>query len=863
MSRDPVDKPERDAAVRFPERSRFVEAGAGTGKTTTMVARMVESVRRGIPLDKQVAVTFTVKAAFEIVDRLRKELAKDPGLAASLQDLSRMRVGTIDSVVQGLLEEYGVEADVAGGFRILGEAEFRSRFNAWFDEALRTWNRRNDLAGAWDCLQEMEFELRDRRRLLRDLALVAVGDGADVRAPRVEDIGDLVDGWCMEWRPALADPAKTDAKYQQRLSDETTRFDRMLATLRAGGIPDDRPFQSLGNLGGQTAKDQRQALTQANKALDQIVGMARYAVIAPLVEAVVEDARAFSRDLFAAGHLRFGFALRAAVDMLASRSDVCESVRAGIGSVYVDEFQDTSPDQVRFMNLLADDGAIPLFLVGDPKQSIYRFRGADVEGYLRERDRGGARGVATGSLTVNFRSAAPVLDTVNRLFSRRFEAPGGPGYQALVAHRETGETSHVVRIVRDTDGAPPHGGIGRCAEFVVGRIVAALSDRWSVVEKDAVRPIRPSDIAVLYPSRTGLAELRARLSAAGVPYRVEGATDLMATDEVRAVVSVLRAAAAIGHTDSRVRRLSRGTAWSSLAFGCPPEELALRLDADGGKAPVSDVAVDAEDTEVVDSEEEAASGGSVSEVGPLRELTGKIRHEPPSRAVAMVMAKRELIGLAGGHPRPRSVVNRLRSLMDRAIAAERDGVVRLADFVAWLDSDPEWNESPSPETDEDSVRLMTVHASKGLEFPMVCVHGFGSKGASFNDNVLVERDGTVRLRWKAPDDQAIESPGWTDAADAVRVAEAAERDRLLYVAMTRARDHLLVGVHGAKGSKQPSGDDDPVRETLADALLAHSEPDPREEGDGSRTSPRSCSKMHSTATSGREPNAAASWSPTM
>ncbi|MFM7319969.1 MAG: UvrD-helicase domain-containing protein [Armatimonadota bacterium] len=791
MNQEPIDASERRQSVDFPLASRFVEAGAGTGKTTTMVRRMLASLGEDVTLDRQVAVTFTVKAAHEITDRLRTGLEKEPHLHSHLADLSRMRVGTIDSVVQGILDEFGVDADLAGGFRILGEAEFEDRFGPWFDRAYRAWNVRDDLQSAWGILESLELDLSARRRYLMELARRVFDQAAPLRVADGPSVSKMVAQWRANSLPELETPVRKDLDYPRKLESAVGQLRRSADRIASGDLTFVFPKATLGNAGGLSAKPQRDALNEASEALEGVLETVRFGAVVPLVRAVIDDANAFVQELRREGKLTFQHALHAATQMLRGNAKVLETVRAGIGAVYVDEFQDTSPDQVEFVNLLSNDGAIPLFLVGDPKQSIYRFRGADVEGYLRERDRGDRRGVPTGSLVANFRSVAPVLDEVNAVFAGLFGAEDGPGYAPLVAHADPCGIDAQVHVVRDLDGVGEGGGSARVAGYVVRGIRRALATRWQVRDGGRSRDIRPSDIAVLYPSRTVLPELRRQLTAAGIPHRVEGATEVLDTDEVRAVVAVLRAAASIGAESSSLRRTARGGALASLSFGCAPWELADGIAADVPSKPEGD----------------ASSGGEAgpaTEESPLRLLMKAIRFEPPSRAVSIVIRERALLGLAGGHDRPRAVVNRLRGLMDRAMAAERDGVVKLSDFVAWLESSPEWTESPSPETDEDSVRLMTVHASKGLEFPMVVVAGFGGKAQPFTGGCLVNDDGVVRVRWNGSDDRRVASPGWDDSTRNEREAAERERERLLYVAMTRARDHLLVGVHGAKVAKNGS-----------------------------------------------------------
>ncbi len=684
-------------------------------------------------------------------------MERDPRLRPHLADLSRMRVGTIDSVVQGILDEHGVDADLAGGFRIIGEAEFNDRFGVWFDRTYREWNVRADLQLAWSHLEALEMDLQARRRYLRELAMLVLRNGTPVRVEDGPSVSDAVAQWRNEWREPFETPACDDKDYPAKLGRAIAKLHRTADQILAGDLESRFSGATMGTAGGKTAQRQRDHVKEASAHLATLLENARFGLVAPLARAVVEDAASFAAELRREGKLTFQHALHAATRMLRNKPDVLEVVRSGIGAVYVDEFQDTAPDQVEFVNLLSNDGAIPLFLVGDPKQSIYRFRGADVEGYLRERDRGGRRGVPTGSLVAHFRSVAPVLEEVNAVFGDLFAGDAGPGYAPLVPHADPRGVESKVQMVRDPEGAAAGGGGRRVAAFAVRGIRRALGQRWQVRDGDGTRDIRPSDIAILYPSRTGLPELRRQLAAAGIPHRVEGATQVLETDEVRAVVSVLRAAASIGMEPSSLRRTARGGALASLSFGHAPWELAEALGADSPPKTDADAASEPKES-------------APTEKSPLRRLMESIRYEPPSRAVSMVITERELLGLAGGHDRPRAVVNRLRGLIDRAMAAERDGIVKLADFVASLESSP-------------------------------VVVGFGGRPQAFTGGCLLDSGGVVRLRWNGSDDRRVASPGWDAATAGERGAAERERERLMYVAMTRARDHLLVGIHGAKAPK--------------------------------------------------------------
>ncbi len=741
----------------------LLEAGAGTGKTTTMVARLVEAIRQGQPARGQVAVTFTVKAAWEILDRLRKSLetADTEACRRAIREVSSMRVGTIDSVIQRLLEEYPLEAGVAAGFRILSETEFLDRFDAWFDGAYRQWTHDAALNPAWDGLECLDVPLRASHLQLRDLAMRVARSGKEPTVQGAEFDGPAT---LRQWEADVVRPLEGEIEGNAVFVQAAFVY---LEQLRANeALVREDPFapiskpDSLGNKGGGGAMDLRDSLKGALAELMLIAERGRFRVVAPLFQRAVADASAHATGLLRQGLLGFDQALHLATELLKNHPDVRARTQAEVSGVMVDEFQDTSPGQVELIRLLSADGRIPLFAVGDPKQSIYRFRGADLDGYLAFRADAPALDMATGDLTANFRSLPVVLDLVNRVFEPRFQVAEGLGYRPLDAHCAADAVAGHACVV---GGMCESADESRAAEVgtAVGAIAQAITAPWQVREPGGgpVRALRFCDVAVLYRARSVLPALTAALTASHISFRIEGESDVLDTDEVRAVVSVLRVATRTNADDPDQVAIDEVAAMASLAGGRLSSE--LRASERWGEAE-----------------------------GALRRELPSL---PPSQAVRRVIEALELDSLTGGHRRPRAVLNRLHCLTDRAMAAEAEGIVTLRGFVDLIDAAqrPDLNESPAPEDDEDSVRLMTVHAAKGLEFPMVILVGFSGQ-ARHPPDVLWTPEGDVWIK-VGNSKGGVARPGGMEAAEsAEKAAEEGEGDRLLYVGMTRARDHLIV-----------------------------------------------------------------------
>lgn len=748
---EPSDADARALAIGRPGTSLLLEAGAGTGKTTTMVGRMLEGIRQGIPLHKQVAITFTVKAAWELQTRLRTELIA-ANLDAMAEEIGRMRIGTIDAIVQDILEHFPVEAGLPGGFRIAGAQELQDRFEAWYVGQIPVWSADDALAEAWNTLAGLEIRLRTVDVTLRKVAALSASATGPTRLA----------GASFNLSSRLRSLEDAISEAEAMIPDGTLRglAEQNIGTLREGAgrlrrdpVPELQKLVSMSTLGGKTAQPCRDAIKSCETSLGELRKGALFARVAPLLEVAIRDGETFSASLADEGLLSFDQALARCIGLFEN-----PSVRAELGeqiaSVMIDEFQDTSPAQLQLARRLCDKGGPPLFVVGDPKQSIYRFRGADLPGYLTFRELGG---VLRAELLCNFRSHSPVLGLVNAVFRERFAA--ALGYRdLLVVCQSDGLLQGHAKLL---GGECPSAVEARQSEAVaaVRAIQQALNEGWETWRAGAVGPLRPADIAVLYPRRKLLPELRAQLSAAGIPYRIEDRTSIEDSAELQAVVHVLRAAAV---EESPLRLIARQAAARSLAFG-------------------------------------VGVSGRVSEVeAEIDALVDRIRDRLPSEAVAEIVERLGIAEFAGGNPRPRATLNRIHALVDRALAAEAEQVTTLAGFVALLDGEDGGTirESPAPETDEEAVRLMTVHAAKGLEFPMVVVVGFGGKPRP-PDPIRRLGDGTLWVSIGS-NDEKLEPPGRKAVNAAEIEAEKAETERLLYVAMTRAREHLVVSAYHPK-----------------------------------------------------------------
>ncbi len=830
-----------DSARAFavdPTRNVVLEASAGTGKTRVLVTRYVNLLRAGVDPANILAITFTRKAAAEmrerILGRLRELAAQSAADAARWRALrprlTDIAISTIDAFCFSLLREFPLEADLDPGFGVADETEMPRLVDEALDGALRVGRRLAatdpDVALLLTTLGERRMRtgltsLLDRRlvtsgAIRRFLAASVAPDPASALDRVTRRLGQLLasgeggldrflrdgptahPGWPLveadlRWVVAGGSAAVGGYNVARAVVDRLARY-----FLTDKGEPRAKP-----------AGTYRRAQCESGSA------WARHArAVAAIAPYVAEAFGTFERELnvamvrgvrrlFRIARARYQHALevQAAVDfpdalaralrMLRRMDEFAQSryrLEARYHHVLVDEFQDTSRAQWRLVARLveswgegsgvASDAPVQpsIFVVGDCKQSIYAFRDADV-GTLR-RARRYIRALRPGgdvrrSISRSFRAARGLLAFTNDLFgsvdttvkhpnafrygeSDRF--PLGPAVEGdqsplgLIAAASAGEAASVV------------------ADEVARLLAEAhVQDRQSGV----MRPARPGDIAILFRSRESHRDVEAALEARHVPTYVYKGLGFFEADEVQDLIALLRYLAeptsdlrASAFLRSRFVRLS-DHALRSLA---PRVALAVldpaRTSPGGG---LSD-----EDTRVL--ERLRAS---------LPRWLSLVDRLPPAEVLDRVLTEGAYAFELRG-PRlvqARENLKKVRALTRRVQNRGYATTGRLAEYLSRLSTGDESNAAVDA---QNAVNLMTIHAAKGLEFPIVFLVNLGRGTGGRGDPILV-----------VPDDDSgaplvSVAGGLAEAETAVRSRDREETKRLLYVAVTRARERLYL-----------------------------------------------------------------------
>jgi ATP-dependent helicase/nuclease subunit A len=738
-----------------------VVAGAGTGKTTLVIERVRGALEAGTAPERVLVVTYTEAAARELAVRLERALPPDAGSA-------RPQVGTIHALATRLLREHAAAAGLPAELRVLDEAEALVLSEAAFGDAVAR-ERRSGLSPLLDLLGE--YGVEGTRALIRtlDARLRAAGAPEPLLpppAPGPELLAPL---------RAAAESASAALAGDDRVQAATDlrRLARIEALLAADAHTD-RELLALSapSSRGEEASQVGDLLAVAQQAararLEHEVGL----VVAALLERYRAAYRARKEAELA---LDFDDLQERACELLA-REDVGASVRERFDLVLVDEFQDTNGLQCRLLDALVGPESHRVF-VGDASQSIYRFRYADVELFRMRGEQAGVRLPLTGS----YRSRPELLAVIGHVFGQRFDERDFQPPHALRTDPPLAEPAVELHLIAAAEGL--RAGAAREIEATaLARRLRELVDAGQA---------RPGDIAVLLRSARDASSYAAALESAGLPtlsqvgrgfYRSQQVRDLCAylallrTRFDDHALLVVLASPLVGVSNDGLLAL-RAAAQRALYW---PIELG-QLEG----VPERDRALIVRFKELYDRLVRAS--GELGLAALLERVVAD--HDYDLACLAAPDGDRRF--------------GNVRKLLRAARGYERDHGPDLAGFVDQMklcDARDMSEADAPPGIREDAVTVMTIHASKGLEFPIVCVPDLSRPTPADAAAVAVGRDGAVGLRLRDARGRATSGPVFERLAAADRAAEEDESDRVAYVAWTRARDRLLLG--GWLGAKR-------------------------------------------------------------
>ncbi|MEW5868855.1 MAG: UvrD-helicase domain-containing protein [Chloroflexota bacterium] len=829
-----------------------VTAGAGSGKTLSLVGRYLHLLEQGYPIRSLIAITFTDKAAREMRNRIRQALGRLPAAgepdAASAelaaQQVDAARIGTIHGLCAEILRAHPAEAGIDPGFTVLEEG-LAAAYQAEAVALALAWAAGDaHAAGLFAVFKENEL-----RRILTALLgarpdLLGINPAPDL----LTEWGGKLEAYCAQWLDssgwlnalatleALKSPAPDDKLEMARVdvlahwadvqqaggSKDWDGFLAGLVTLR-------KATSTLGRKGNWAADDLeavRQAMTVLRQVYDDnlktLAEKSCWALDAHMAQALPGVHLLYDRALHEYQRMKdeqqaldFDDLEKLTARLLTTSADVRARWQSETRAVLVDEFQDTNERQRQIVYALVgfDPADIStqtsdLFVVGDAKQSIYKFRGADVAVFRQvQKDIREAGGLHL-DLDLTFRAHRPLLNALNALLAPVLGAeaevsrPYQVAFAPLSAYRQSPEMA-----------CPPYVelliGLGEDAES--GRAVSAAALACRLGELRNEEGFDWGQMALLFRSSTAYAAYEMALERAGIPFVTIAGRGFYDRPEIRDLLNALAAIANPGDN------LALAGLLRSPGIGMTDASLyRLRYSGDAlGKQPLW----------------ESLRGSTLASAVRAYRIINDL-HTLSGRSTVADVLKRYLDS-TGYRAILASVPEgaRMRRNVDKLLAdAHRSRLVGVGDFLNYVQTlrDVGLREGEAPVEAGGAVQLMSVHKAKGLEFPLVVIAdaayehrgGLGKTLLDGNGNLLID------VRDAASEQHAVV---WQLASLEDADKEDAEDRRLLYVACTRAKEKLLINGHakllkssapGLKGWLKRLGDVIGLGEISVDENLA-------------------------------------------
>ena len=838
--------PAQSAAITARGGSLLVSAAAGSGKTRVLVERVVGLITdpiHPVEADSLLIMTFTNAAAAklraDITTRLAEEVRAHPGdmrLRRQQLLLQRAAIGTVDAFCLHFVQQHFAALDVPPDFTTAEEAEL-ARIeqetlsavleSAYTDADFRAFadlydRGRTDNTAGNAVLELYHFSraLPHPAEVLQQFAAMWQQDAPPQDTPWGQNLLAISLQRTQGARALLQAAARTAAKdeaadfaYTAVLQEDADRVTWLCQVLEKGDW--DRSVAALGEFntawrragrikggkdGNPCAFAASELRTRAKKQIESLrtdfllCTGEEYAAdrrrTAPLVAALVRVTQQFADACFAAKCeeklLDYADFEHLTLDLLLTpdnqRTPLCRTVSSHYSAVLVDEYQDTNALQDAIYFALARPEGDNLFFVGDIKQSIYRFRQADPQVFVDKQQRWQAYPQpapqpASLALDANFRSAPGVIAGINYLFEVFFsQGLGGVEYgdgQRLVVGNKTTDYRGFCEV-DVIDGAGAEGD----AAAIAARIQAMVSEGFAVRDKAAQRPCRYDDFCILLRGRGDFSVYEAALRTAGIPVFADTAADLLDEPHIRPFAALLRV------IDNPAQDIPLAAVLLSPMFPYTADDLVtLRGACPGG------------------SLYGAVLYGGQPRFAPFLETLAEFRRLartlPVDALLEELLARTGYLAAVGALPEGARCREDLQSFCAWAASAGRTGLPGVIRAMDAAQQNGGLTQSTGGQTRPGCVSIMTVHRSKGLEFPVVFVantsHQFNQSDAihpvlthsKLGVGVML-RAGSTAKRYKTLPYAAL--------AQAIRTETLSEEMRVLYVALTRAQDALIITI---------------------------------------------------------------------
>ncbi len=819
-------------------------ANAGSGKTRVLVERYVSAVREGVPVEQILCLTFTDKAALELRQKISERISSEYRVARATggeagEALSKARAGmleaninTIHSFCSQILREFPVETGIDANFKVLEEFDASSlKEDACVDairESLSIQRREGGdgaqgksvrdllLRGGYRKVLKLMTGLLDNREKIEYLRIAGKSMVPDEELVKVHwfnlvrGVADVVTSNVKKKKGDFT----TDAEDLCELTaDARAQLSPALAGLKAllnEVLTAKGEIRKKGIEFGSSAKyTEEEAEAVLKMAFDSLKDLPEnfpddssyFRLLQAVAELYLKSEEKYARRKFLMGALDFDDLQISTLHLLQTKESVARTLAARFRHIMVDEFQDTNFLQYEILLNLLDNfsSEARLFLVGDSKQSIYRFRNAQVEVSQVASDQLSAfENGRSLALSESFRMNRDIAGFVNDVFGNVLKGnriagiAGLPSmnqtvYNPLEARRPNGVPEAVEIYLKEkrTPGESMEGAADEEIEessteeqalFTAARIremVASAEKIKSARSGEEERTIGYGDVAILLRTRTNIQVIEKALTAYGIPYVVSAGTGFYSAQEVFDLTNYL--AFLLDNTSD----LALLAVLRSPLFGLSDNEL-FQVSLAAGETFYERFRSFANSGDAADDVKYAAA--------VLDEETQLAQRETIPHLINRILERTGWLGAYGMSPTAPQRLANMRKLLGIAREFEGRGFTSLFDFVErikYLKEEAREGQAPIEES-ADAVKVMTVHAAKGLEFPVVCIPLCDAPSKRDTGTLISNEVGIVPFVG-------------TDVPPALRLYSQLEKlnaqaevSRLFYVASTRAMDRLIL-----------------------------------------------------------------------
>lgn len=822
-------------AVENPNTPMAISAGAGSGKTRVLVERYIKVITEGLAETEEIlTITFTKKAAAELKLRIRERLSEiqieqpetEKGLNArkALSTIESAPISTIHSFCQSILRNNAIEAGVEPDFQVLESKEsslvYKEIVQRVTSQILRT-NKENEknlirIMGLNDLRSIAERALNDKYKFANAVTSTSsllqngeyeksmdklLGEELSIILDSVElksAIDVLKKCRPLDSRDALAMIRENVLDKFNELSIEKDNKEKLIKLLSLGNsINLNRGSNSAWVEGEKTVV--KSILKTIREDLYVLFGSEKELnfMNEDSSKKLLEGLNLFMNRLFkeydsrmgSSGVLDYDGLLYQAMNLLSERKDIASFYRKHYKQILVDEFQDTDELQMDIIRILAADGEnIPvLFLVGDENQSIYKFRGAEVSNFRKMIDETGIDGALY--ITKNYRSQPELIKFFNSFFSL-FLGDTENGYKESQSFRpKHGNASNVqflLPIIKFGAGSSKK----ELEADIMAKQLLSLVGAESISDGDGgERILQFRDIGILLRKMTSVTDYLHKFEQYGIPYYMKTRSGFYDRLEVIDLLNFFRAIEF--SSDDYIH-----AAWlRSPIVGLSDSALFLMAAGVGFSASISDESNDIYPKEDQDrlmrARELLLNYRKLKDTMGVSDLTQRIVDE-----IAYIPF---LLSTRNG---TQKVLN-IYKLLDQISSFEKSGVNSFGDFIEHMDMIQRGNvkegQAQASSEEEDVVTIMTVHGSKGLQFPVVFLPDLEATYKESSENYRYDSKKGFGFRISIRQIREYDPLYWVLKVQDRR-KNLAERRRLFYVAMTRAKDYLFFV--GARESKK-------------------------------------------------------------